>query len=308
MKFSHVAQSIVFALSTVCALPAAVQALDVVTTVKPVYALVASVMGDVHEPYLIVKGSASPHTYSLRPSDAKALERAEVVFWVGHGLETFLVDPLQTLSAKANIVALDEAPDLELLSFREGGPFEAHEDVATDDHGHGEMDTHIWLDPLNAKVMVAEIRDVLLAADPENAVAYADNAEKTSAALDALVAEVTARLAPVKDKPFVVFHDAYQYFENRFGLRAAGSITVSPDVIPGAQRIAEIQATIKSLGATCVFAEPQFQPKLVAVATEGSAAKVGILDPLGADLEDGPELYFDLIRNMASSMAECLAD
>lgn len=174
------------------------------------------------------------------------------------------------------------------------------------DHEHGAFDSHVWLDPLNAKAMVHEIEEALVKADPDNAARYEANAEATMARLDALTTEITAKLEPVKDKGFIVFHDAYQYFENRFGVTAAGSITVSPEVMPGAERVSEIQAKVKELGAACVFSEPQFEPKLVATVTEGTDARTAVLDPLGASLENGPNLYFDLIGNMAASMGDCL--
>lgn len=182
-----------------------------------------------------------------------------------------------------------------------------HGDEAHAGHHHGEFDMHIWLDPQNAAALVHEIAEALSGADPENAAAYEANAAALRSRLGELTTEIAAELEPVKDKPFVVFHDAYQYFEARFGLKAAGSITVNPDVMPGVERMREIQARVRELGATCVFSEPQFEPKLVTVATEGTGAGSGVLDPLGAALEDGPELYFELLRGMASSLRDCLA-
>jgi zinc transport system substrate-binding protein len=282
---------------------------NVVATVKPLHALVAAVMGDLGAPALIVKGAASPHTYSLRPSDAQALQSANLVFWTGHGLEVFLEDSIGTLAPQATIVELSEAPGIELLAPRESGTFEEHadEEDAHDDHGHGEeADMHFFLDPANAKIMVATIADSLAAADPENADIYRANAATETADLDALIAETEGNLAPVKDSPFVVFHDAYQYFENRFGLNVAGSITVSPEVSPGAERINEIRSKLKTLDAACVFAEPQFDPRIVNVLTEGTTAKQGVLDPEGANLDEGPGLYRQLIENLATSLKACL--
>lgn len=183
----------------------------------------------------------------------------------------------------------------------------AHEDDH-DEHAHGEYDAHIWLDPINAKAMVHEIEETLASADPANAARYEANAEAVSARLDTLITEVSAKLEPVKGKGFIVFHDAYHYFENRFGISAAGSITVSPEVLPGAERITEIRAKVQELGAACVFAEPQFEPKLVSTVIEGTAAKSGIIDPLGAGLVDGPDLYFEVIDNMADSIKTCLSE
>ncbi|MCO6410218.1 zinc ABC transporter substrate-binding protein [Hoeflea alexandrii] len=175
-------------------------------------------------------------------------------------------------------------------------------------HDHGAFDAHVWLDPVNAKAMVHEIEEALVEADPANAAKYEANAEAVTAKLDTLIADVSSELEPVKGKGFIVFHDGYQYFENRFGVTASGSITVSPEVMPGAERITEIRARVQELGAACVFAEPQFEPKLVSTVTEGTNAKSGTLDPLGAELEDGADLYFQLIRNMSTSIKTCLTE
>jgi zinc transport system substrate-binding protein len=178
--------------------------------------------------------------------------------------------------------------------------------IRHDDHGHDGFDPHVWLDPLNAKAIVHEIEETLSEADPANAATYAANAESVMGRLDSLVAEIDAELQPVKGKGYVVFHDAYQYFENRFGVSAVGSVTVSPEVLPGAERVSELQEKVRSLDATCVFSEPQFEPKLVTTITENTNAGTGVLDPLGASIKDGPDLYFTLIRNMASSLKDCL--
>ncbi|NTG46831.1 zinc ABC transporter substrate-binding protein [Agrobacterium rhizogenes] len=288
----------------------AADAPDVVVSIKPIHSLVAAIMDGVGTPELIVDGAASPHTYALKPSNAKALEAAKVVFWVGPGMEAFLEKPLSALGANALVVELDKAPGITKLKFREGGAFEADDDgdEPTDhDHDHGEFDTHLWLDPHNAKAMTAEITTTLVAADPANALTYEANQKALDDRLDALDAEIAATLAPVKSKPFIVFHDAYQYFERRYGVRVAGSITVSPESIPGAQRISEIHGKVAELGATCVFAEPQFEPKLVNVVLEGTSAKSGVLDPEAATLPQGPDLYFDLMRGIANSLKTCLS-
>lgn len=303
-------------------MPARGQEAPVVTvSVKPLHSLVAAVMQGVGEPKLIVGGSASPHTYSLKPSNAADLENAKVVFWLGPNFEHFLEQPLQSLAANAQVVSMQDASGLTRLPFREGGAFEAHdheehahegeaghaEEAGHDDHDEeAGFDLHFWLDPQNAAVMVESIRDTLVKADPAHADQYRANALAVAANLDALDKELAEQLSPIQDKPFVVFHDAYQYFEKRYGLRVAGSITVSPETPPGAERIAQIHDKIASLGATCVFAEPQFEPKLIAVVTEGSQAKSGTLDPEGGTLAEGPDLYFTLMRNLANSLTDCL--
>jgi zinc transport system substrate-binding protein len=293
----------------------AMAAPNVVASIKPVHSLVAAVMAGVGEPTLIVKGAASPHTYALKPSDAGALESADIVFWTGHGMELFLGDALETLASKARVVELAEAPGITLLPVREGGAFEPHEhegeghDHEHEEHAHAEEggDMHFWLDPENAKLMVTQIATTLAEADPENATTYQVNAEAELVKLDELEAELAATLAPVADKPFIVFHDAYQYFEARFGLDLAGSVTVTPDVMPGAARIDELKAKVSSLGATCVFAEPNFEPTIIAAISEGTSAKSGVLDPEGGALAEGPELYPTLLRGLAKSLVDCLS-
>ena len=283
---------------------------NVVASIKPVHSMVSAVMAGIGEPVLIVKGAASPHNYSLRPSDASALEAADLVFWTGHGLEMFLGDALTTLADKAEVIELAEAPGITLLPIRAGGAFDAHEpeheDHAGHDHAEGEGDMHFWLDPQNAKLMVAQIAATLSAADPEHANTYAANAAAYSVTLDAVEAGLTAALAPVAHRPFIVFHDAYQYFEARFGLTLAGSVTVSPESMPGAQRIDELRHRVAELGATCVFAEPNFQPAIVNTIIEGTSARAGVLDPEGASLEPGPDLYPQLLRDLGASLLDCL--
>lgn len=291
----------------------AMAAPKVVATIKPVHSLVASVMAGVGEPYLVVKGGSSPHTYALKPSDAGAIEAADVIFWTGHGMELFLADKLDVLAPHAISVPLSEASGITPLAPREGGMFDPHmhdgEEGHEEGHDHAheeEADMHMFLDPQNAQIMVTAIAETLSKADPENAALYAANAEKTKVDLGALESEIATALAPVKDKPFVVFHDAYQYFEKRFGLNVAGSITVSPEVAPGAERVAEIHDKLKTLSAACVFAEPQFEPAIVDVLIEGTSAKKGVLDPEGADIAEGPEMYASLLRNLAASITGCL--
>ena len=268
-------------------------------------------MDGIETPKLIVDGAASPHTYNLKPSNASDLQSADIVFWFGHDLEAFLEKPLDALASKAKIVSVLKIKGIETLSPRESGTFEHH------DHGdHGadqhvpegeEVDAHVWLDPENAKVITQQITAVLSDADPAHASQYKTNAETAVQKLDALEQNIAKTVAPIKDKPFIVFHDAYQYFEQRFGVNVAGSITVSPDTVPGAARISEIHKKVTELGATCVFAEPQFEPKLVKVVMEGTPARTATLDPEAANLQAGPQLYFDLLTNIANSLVECLS-
>ncbi|MBB6261481.1 zinc transport system substrate-binding protein [Paenochrobactrum gallinarii] len=303
---------------------------DVVVSIKPLHSLVSAVMKDVAEPQLIVKGAGSGHTYSLKPSDAKMLENAKLIFWTGPSMEMFLSKPLETLGTKAQQIMLGEVSGLTTYGFREGGAFEGHDhgDGEHDhgnnnssihehehEHGHGHghdhshehgHDAHIWLDPSNGETMVEEIANVLSEADPANAKTYHANADSYKERIAKLDKELKDELAPVKAKPFVVFHDAYQYFEKRYGLNTVGSITVSPENAPGAARIKEIHDKIVSLNAVCVFSEPQFESRLLQTVIDGTSAKTGILDPLGAELKDGPDLYLNLLRDLAVSLNKCL--
>ena len=311
--------------------------IKVVTSIKPVHSLVSGVMVGVGVPSLIIDGAGSPHTYSLKPSQAKQLQDAKLVFWMGDELETFLEGPIENIAQNATAIKLINAHGLKKIKFREGGTFddhghdnqdehdhEKHDDHdhekhakkehddhgdhdGHDDHGHGEFDPHVWLDPVNAKAIVHEIEEALVKADPEHASTYKANAHKMMDKIDSLTAELREELEPVHEKGFIVFHDAYQYFEQRFDVAAIGSITVSPEVMPGAERVSELREKISDSSATCVFSEPQFEPKLVGILVEGTGARTGVLDPLGATLAKGPDLYFQLIRNMASSLKKCLS-
>ena len=301
---------------------------DVVASIKPVHSLVAGVMEGIGEPALLVKGTGSEHSYSLRPSEARALEQAQVVFWVGETMETFLTKPLRALAGDAKVVELWQAPGLTLLATREGGMWQGHEHEGehveehegdehaethdpegahTDaDHAHGETDMHVWLDPGNAKVLAGAIAAALSEADPENAPIYQANAARLQQQLDELDRSLEARLATVADRPYVVFHDAYQYFEHRYDVKAVGAIAINPTLRPSAQRLKDIHERLEQLGAACVFAEPQFEPALVDTLTEGTNARKGVLDPLGAALAAGPDQYFQLMNDLAASLLDCL--
>ncbi len=299
------------------------EAPDVVASIKPVHSLVAGVMAGVGAPTLLVEGAASSHTYALKPSDAAALEDADLIFWVGEGFELFLAKPLHSLADESRVIELADTDGLMLLAPREGGLWEPHLDAHEDDedhdhdeeahgdapehHAHDAFDGHLWLDPHNAKLMAGKIAAVLADRDPAHADLYKANGEALQAKLDALDAELTSRLAPVKRLPFIVFHDAYQYFEERYGLAGVGSITVSPEQPPSARRLQEIRDKIAAHGARCVFREPNFEPALVDTVIAGTSARSGVLDPEGASLTEGPELYFDLMRALANSLGTCLA-
>lgn len=283
----------------------------VVVTIKPAHALVSGVMEGLGEPRLLVPPAASEHSFSLKPSDAKALQTADLVFWIGEGLESFMAKPLAALAADARVVALSRAPGVALLARREAGAWEAHEEPHGHGHGHadshGEADMHLWLDPGNAAHMAAAVAAALSATDPANAGRYEANARALQARLAALDAELGAAFAPVGAQPFVVFHDAYQYLERRYRLNAVGSVTVSPERKPSARRLHEIRRKIVELGAACVFSEPQFDAALVRAVADGTPARTAALDHLGIDAPPDADGYFQMMRVLAGALTGCLS-
>ena len=304
MPFSRLALAAA-ALAALCALaPPAGAAPKVVASIKPIHSLIAGVMAGVAEPDLIVAGGASPHLYTLKPSDARRLERADIVFWIGPILESFLVKPLAALGGRAAVVELDRAPGVTLLPARAGGAWEPDEDHRA--ASALEQDGHLWLDPENAKAIVRIAVARLAALDAADAARYAQNGAALERRLDALDAALRQRLAAVRGRRFVVFHDAYQYFERRYDLAAIGSITVSPENLPSARRVQAIRDKVRTLDARCVFREPQFEPRLVDVVIAGTKARTGVLDPEGALLPRGPGLYFALLNGLADGLVRCL--
>jgi zinc transport system substrate-binding protein len=285
----------------------------VVATIPPIHSLAAAVMAGAGEPALLVWGNASPHGYQLRPSEAAAIQDADVVVWVGPSLESFMERPLGNLGAGTRVVTLLEAPGVERLPAREGGAWETrgdeeHHEGVEEDHGHGEHDPHVWLNPANAQAMVRAIAAAVTAADPERAALYHANEERTVRELAALDKELDAALAPVRGKPFIVFHDAYQYLEAAYGLNAAGSITVSPDRPPSARRLVELAEKIERSGAVCVFGEVQAASPLVGTLIADRGIGSGELDPEGrATVTPGPKAYAGLMRRNVDVLVDCLS-
>lgn len=287
--------------------------LRVVASIKPIHSLAAAVMEGLGTPDLLIDGAGSPHGYQLKPSQAAKLQKADFIFWIGPELETFLQKSIETIAAQAKSVPLIAAKDVQTLPPRSGGAIDAddhqHEDIPDKaDHSHdGNVDPHIWLDPENAKAFVRAIADSLAGADPDNGAIYRANADKMIARLNRMNDQIEQLVSPVRGRPFVVFHDGYQYFEHRFDIETAASITVNPELQPGAERISEIRTLLQEQHAACVFSEPQFEAKVISIVTEGTDVKTGTLDPLGADLDAGPELYPTLLLQMANAMADCLS-
>ena len=302
--------------------------IKVVTTIKPLHSLISRIMETRGEPQLIIEGTNNPHTFVFKPSHAKMIEEADIIFWIGEDLEAFMEKPLDSLAEKAQVISFMELSSIEKLKFREKNIFddhdghedehEGHED--DDDHGHkdddhdddhkdahahahGEFDPHIWLDPENAKEMVKIIRDELIKIDPEGQRQYSVNTAGATLELDNLINSVEKELS--KDISYIVFHDAYQYFENRFGVIPAGALTLNPDVLPGAKQIADIQDVINDKGIKCIFSEPQYNPKIIETLGNDMNVSTGIIDPLGAFIDAGPTMYVELINGIANSIKEC---
>lgn len=284
----------------------------VATDIAPVHGLVAQVMGDLGTPDLILPPGASPHGYAMRPSEAAAIARADLVVWVGPALTPWLERPMANLGGEASHLALLSAGETLVLETREDAVFgeghEGHTDHDGHDHDQDETDPHAWLDPSNASIWLAEIARALSELDPENAATYAANATAAQDGLAALSTEIKAQLAPVADRPHVVFHDAYQYFEARFGTTPLGAISISDASQPSAARLSELRAALSEAGVLCAFAEPQFDPRLVEAVTEGTQARKAVLDPMGIDIPLGSDFYVTLIRNMANAKSDCLSE
>ena len=327
--------------------------IKVVASIKPIHSLVSYLMDGVGKPDLIVDGYASPHGFALKPSHAKMLQNADLIFWVGEDLENFLEKPLNSIAKKAEKIELIEIKGLTKLKFRERNIFDEHDDHGHDDHAkkeddhddhdhdkeghkeddhddhdhdkeghkeddhddhdhdeheheghaHGEYDPHIWLDPMNAKVILSEMAEHLIENDQKNEAKYKANLKKAHKDLDKLTKKVKSELN--KDFKSIVFHDAYQYFEKRFDINVLGAFTVNTDVMPGAEQLAEIREIIEHDKVSCVFSEPQFNPDIIKAVAKDMNIQTGVIDPLGATLNPGKDLYFDLISNMSKSFKGC---
>lgn len=279
----------------------------IVVTLAPLHSLVAGVTGAAAQPYLLLRAGASPHRFALVPSDARALAGAALVVAADPGLETFLERPLASLAAEADVLWLTRLEGTRRVPARSGGAWvREHDHGDMHDHAEADVDPHAWLDPRNALVLTQRVAEWLATADPERAALYRANAARRGERLRALDRELAERLAALRDVPYLVFHDAYHYFEDRYGLRPVGALAVDPARPPGARRLAEIDDRIERTGARCLFAEPQFEPKIVHVIERATGIRTATLDPLGAALEPGADLYERLLRNLAADLEGCL--
>ena len=307
--------------------------IKVVASIKPIHSLASYLMNGVAKPDLIVDGYASPHGFAMKPSHAKMLQNADLIFWVGEDVENFLEKPLGSIAKKAEKIELMQIKGLQVLKFRERNIFDDHDDHGHDDHdkkedhdshakkedhddhgkkedhddherhAHGEFDPHIWLDPINAKVILNEMVEHLIENDPKNEAKYKSNLDEALKDIDKLTIDVMTELS--NSVSSIVFHDAYQYFEKRFNINILGAFTVNTDVMPGAEQLAEIREIIEHDKVACVFSEPQFNPDIIKAVAKDMNIKTGVIDPLGATLNPGKDLYFSLIKNMSASFKGC---
>ena len=332
MKLQHKFGLLLSSLSLFSFISSAEAEPKVVTSIKPIHSLVSYVMDGVGRPDLLVDGSSSPHTFQLKPSHATMLQEADIVFWIGEDLESFLETPLDSIAANAKRVTLMDSDQIELLKFREKNVFDDHHDdhdehedhadghddhdeheghddhdehEGHDDHAHhhGEHDIHFWLDPEIAKSIVNTTVRELSEIDPNNKSTYEKNAANAIDDLEELINVTKSKIN--SNATYIVFHDAYQYFEQRFGIEVIGALTVNPEVLPGAKQLSEIREVIEHENVNCLFSEPQFNPSIANTIAKDTGIKAAVLDPLGAELEPGKDLYFELISDMASSFENC---
>ena len=303
-------QSKVMCILSVCwvlvATPVHAKVPRVATDIPPVHSLVSQVMGELGTPKLIISPGTSPHGYAMRPSEARALQAADVVFWMGRDLTAWFDRAIKALAANATTVALSESKGLIRHPYRTTKNFDTHTHDEGEHDATAKIDPHLWLDPDNALIFLDVIATTLARLDASHADTYLTNAAQAKAALGALKSELNAAVQPIRGRPFIVFHDAYHYFEHRFDVEAAGSMSIGDASSPGPARIAAIRGKVQTLGATCVFSEPQFEPKIIATVIEKTAARSGTLDPVGATLKPGPDQYSQLLRHLAHGLLTCL--
>jgi zinc transport system substrate-binding protein len=281
----------------------------VVVSIAPLHSLAAGLMAKESPPHLLVKNGRSPHAYALRPSDARALQKADLIFWVGENLETFLVKPLKNQSGKSLVTTLHEASGMKILANRDSGEWghESSSDSDNHDHGEGGEDMHLWLDPDNAKIIVGVMAEALITADQENREIYIKRKKSLIAQLDSLDRELKKSLAPFSKVPFMVFHDGFQYFEQHYRLKAVGAITPSAQKSPGARRINRVQNLLKNSQIRCLFKEPQFNSAIVRTVIGKKKIEIGLLDPMGSRFNPGVDHYFNTMRAIANSLISCLS-
>jgi zinc transport system substrate-binding protein len=278
-------------------------AISVAVSIAPIQSLVMGVMGTTGKPALLIPGGQSPHTFAMRPSTARAIARAQIVFRIGSNYETALNAPLAAVSRNTHVVNLIDAPGVVLYPSRDLDELSQVAELS----GHLTDDPHIWLDPDNARAITRTIAMTLSESDPIHAKDYGRNEAVVEQWLSALDMAIRNEIVPVQGRPFIVFHDGYQYFERHYRLDFAGAVTEVPGREPGAAHVHKVREEIKAARVACVFSEPQFEPRLVQTITEGLPVRVGVLDMLGSDQPPSADLYFDVMRGLSQSMVRCLS-
>ncbi|ELE5024848.1 zinc ABC transporter substrate-binding protein ZnuA [Vibrio fluvialis] len=274
---------------------------DILTSIKPIQMITHELTAEVSEPDVLLSANASPHDYALRPSDVKRIHQASLVIWFGPDLEPFLE---KVLSSHPNVLTLSSIPDLNLRAYSAEELEHGHDDGH---HHHGTHDPHFWLGIEQAKQVAAAIAQRLSETDPEHAKQYASNLERFLQQADETDSAIRTQLADVKSVPYYVFHDAYDYFEQRYSLNNLGHFTVSPDRKPGAKTLIAIRKSLAENQAKCVFSEPQFQPAVIETVVRGSHAHIGVLDPLGTQVPVKAGSYFAFLHQLSDSYAQCLS-
>lgn len=277
----------------------------VLTSIKPLQLIAAAVQDGIAVPEVLLPPGASPHNYALRPSDVRRVQEADLLYWIGPDMETFLT---RVLSGRGKAsVPVESLPGMHLRHFTASAE---HHDDDEDEHDHdhrpGSIDAHLWLSSVNARVIAAKMAADLGQADPANAARYESNVQAFDARLDALDAKIKQRVAGISSKQYFVFHEAFDYFEEAYGLKHAGVFAVSSEVQPGAQHVAAMRARLTEFGKTCVFSEPPLRPRLADTLSAGLPVKLAELDGVGGYTPATAQGYEQLLSKLADDLAGCL--
>lgn len=320
---------LVASLLLACTLLPAQAEVKVLTSIKPLQLIAAAIQDGAGQPAVLLPPGASPHHYALRPSDLRQVREARLVYWIGPDLEAFL--PAVLKERQGPSLAVQELPGLHLRRFG-AEHADAHDDDHGDEHEHehehahahgeeqggepeyahdhdhrpGSLDAHLWLSPANARVIAARVAADLSQADPANASRYASNLKAFESGLAAKDQALRAQLAPLAGKPYFVFHEAFDYFEEAYGLSHRGVFALGADVQPGARHVAAMRDELKAAGPTCVFTEPPLQPKIATTLSSGLPVTLVELDPLGARIPANAGGYAQLLQNVADTLGGCL--
>jgi zinc transport system substrate-binding protein len=278
----------------------------VLTSIKPLQLIAAAVQDGMGMPEVLLPPGASPHNYALRPSDVRRVQEVDLLYWIGPDMESFLPRVLKGRTLPT--VSVQSLSGLHLRRFTADSA--SHEEADPDEHDHdhqpGSLDAHLWLSSFNARVIAAQMATDLSAADPANAAHYQSNVKAFDAQLDAMDARLKARMADVSGKPFFVFHEAFDYFEDAYGVKHTGVFSVAAEVQPGAKHVAAMRARLTEVGKTCVFSEPPLRPRLAETLTAGLPVKLAELDGLGGYTPASPQGYEQMMEKLGNDLAGCL--